>query len=255
MNIKLLYITILTFLNCNFAFAKADIDAIYFAVTPQDSIQIQQDKTQRKPLELDRKTLEKFAANPAFDYTQSPPEDNWYTRIKRKIAELYHRFIDWLLSGEKAEGVWAVIVKSLPYVLLMAFIGLLLWLILRLDNGTLMLSSAQKSSISFSDDEQIIKNENIEVLIQKAIQQENYRLATRYYFLLTLKKLSLKELISWQTEKTNSDYLNELKDTPNEIDFKNLVRIYNHIWYGNFSIDKVTFTTVESNFQTLIQSL
>jgi len=97
----------------------------------------------------------------------------------------------------------------------------------------------------------LIKNEDLSVLIQKAIEQKNYRLAIRYYYLLALQKLSKHEFIEWQQEKTNEDYIKEIKQSLLKSKFSSSTYLYDFVWYGNFDINELEFAKAEAEFNEL----
>ncbi len=77
-----------------------------------------------------------------------------------------------------------------------------------------------------------------EDLLQKALDEGDYRTAVRMKFILILQELHRTDLIKWKEEKTNRDYLNELRQTNKYAFFREASSIYNLIWYGNHSITK-----------------
>ena len=113
-----------------------------------------------------------------------------------------------------------------------------------------------KSTVSLSYEEELIRDKDLPKLIQAAINDENYKLAIRYYYLLLLKNLSEKELISWQQEKTNEDYIKEIA-LSNHLnnDFKKLTYLYDYVWYGEFLIDQEKFLQAEINFKSVISKI
>mgnify|MGYP006155083877 FL=1 len=67
--------------------------------------------------------------------------------------------------------------------------------------------------------------------------------------------MSAKQLIEWDVEKTNSDYLYEIKNTSIKSQFEYVSYLYNYIWYGEFELDEVTFVKAKKAFDNLINSL
>ena len=92
-------------------------------------------------------------------------------------------------------------------------------------------------------------------MIQAALNEQNYRLAVRFYYLLVLQKLAQKDLIDWQVQKTNADYVYEIKDNTLRGNFSRLTRIYDFIWYGNFEVNANDFAKAEKEFKTITASL
>jgi hypothetical protein len=92
---------------------------------------------------------------------------------------------------------------------------------------------------------------DFEAQIREAIARSDYRLATRLWFLRTLKVLSDKELLHWQIDKTNSDYYYELSGAPIQKDFGEVSNVYDHIWYGEFPLDESAYKVAEEKFKSL----
>lgn len=104
----------------------------------------------------------------------------------------------------------------------------------------------------YEDDDEYIENSNFDKLIKQAVFNKNYRLATRYYYLLSLQKMISKKQISYHKDKTNSDYLNEIKNKTVKSKYSYISYLYNYIWYGKFEINEHKFKTVKQHFTTFI---
>ena len=85
-------------------------------------------------------------------------------------------------------------------------------------------------------------------LIDEAENKNEFNLATRYLFLKTLKNLSEKGCISFGPDKTNKDYLNEMRQHNYSEEFAKLTRDYEYVWYGKFSIDKDFYQKLKEDF-------
>ncbi|WP_223034125.1 hypothetical protein [Hanstruepera marina] len=103
----------------------------------------------------------------------------------------------------------------------------------------------------FSYVEENINTVNFDDLITSALKQNNYRLATRYMYLKSLKILSKKGIIDWHYDKTNSDYINEITNETTRNRFKRISYIYDYVWYGEFEIDENQFKRNQTDFNTL----
>lgn len=99
--------------------------------------------------------------------------------------------------------------------------------------------------------EENLNEVNFETLIEDALKEKNYRLATRYLYLKSLKLLTKKDIIEWHYDKTNSDYLNEIKDENTKSIFKRISYIYDYVWYGEFPIDEVIYEKNISDFEKI----
>jgi hypothetical protein len=103
--------------------------------------------------------------------------------------------------------------------------------------------------------EQNLHTTDFEKLIKNCLTSGENRLSIRYYYLWLLKKMSDKELIIWDIEKTNSDYLYELKNQSDKEQFEYLSYLYNYIWYGEFDIDEESFERAKIAFEKAIKTV
>jgi hypothetical protein len=84
--------------------------------------------------------------------------------------------------------------------------------------------------------------------IQDAINQGNFRLAVRLYYLKALKDLTDKGFIDWKLNKTNRSYVYELKSQSLRPDFESITSQFEYAWYGDFPIDAQGFEGIKTQF-------
>ncbi|HAX14406.1 MAG TPA: DUF4129 domain-containing protein, partial [Leeuwenhoekiella sp.] len=185
----------------------------------------------------------------AFDYVAFVPPDNIWTRFKTWLNDLWASFIQWLLQGEEVGGILGFLIEALPYLIIILVVALLVWLFMRIDLGGSPLKTNALNKVILSDEQKIIETQNIQELIDTALKENNYRLAVRFYYLLLLQKLAQKDIIDWQVQKTNADYIYEIKNDTLRADFTKLTRIYDFIWYGNFNVSSHQFLKAEKEFK------
>lgn len=117
--------------------------------------------------------------------------------------------------------------------------------------NSLISGKTDKAVVNLSKEEELIKNEDLSLLIQDAIGQKNYRLAIRYYYLLVLQKLSKHNVIDWQQQKTNEDYIKEIQSNKLKDKFATSTYLYDFVWYGNFEINELEFSKAQIEFVKL----
>lgn len=117
-------------------------------------------------------------------------------------------------------------------------------------NGFNILSKTPKKTLEKLDlvDEELIENTNIDELLQKTINKQEYRLAVRYYFLTILKQLDLKKQIKLEKDKTNSDYLFEIPQDNIRKQFSYTSYVYDYVWYGEFKLEEDEFKQIQNSF-------
>lgn len=173
---------------------------------------------------------------------------------------LWQRFLQWLgeLLGNGASKVnldWlGILFKILAFVV----ISFVIYLIVRavLNKESIWIFGRSRKNITVQEAQaENIHEMDFARLINDTKTDGNYRLALRYYYLWVLKKLSVREIIDWNWDKTNTDYLYEIKDTGLRNDFKYLSYVYDHSWYGDFPVDEKSFTKAEKSFKKTLNTL
>ena len=205
---------------------------------------------------FDQKALDVYKSQDDFNYNEKPREDNVFQKAWAWLGRVVKRILSWIFDDiGPAVGILAAIVKAIPWIVL----GLLLFFMLKffLKVNTKKATDAIETvpSIQLTKDEELINNQQLSELIAQAIQEKDYRLAVRFYYLLILQKLTDKELIVWQQEKTNEDFIREVGHLKIAPRFSEITRLYDFVWYGNFEINKGEFLKAEILFNTLIKKI
>ena len=172
------------------------------------------------------------------------------------IQRVLRKFFNWLGDIFGFDIDW-IDYQTLEYIVygLLGVIVLYLLIKFLLENPVSSVFKTETAAIEgFSYVEENIEQIDFENLISKALKEQNYRLATRYLYLKSLKSLANKQVIEWHYEKTNSDYLNEIKDSQLKTLFKRVSYIYDYVWYGEFPIDEESFNKNKDDFNQLIKT-
>ncbi len=232
------------------------------ANNPQDSIAPQTEKIVRfdtdsevLPFKFNDEIIEGYQNDPAFNYTEIVAEENWWSQFKHWLWGGWLAFWNWLLGDYEAGGFVAFIIQILPYIIVFGILVFIVWLFFKLNPGAHFLKTKEIPTVFFSEEEEIIKRKNIRELIQKALANKDYRLAVRYYYLLILKNLSAAEIISYEFDKTNNDYIAEIKSENINSDFKKATVLYDYIWYGNFAVTETDYNKAQKTFFHLEQQI
>ena len=211
---------------------------------------------EKKYAVIDSLSLEKYKKDKSFDYSESQESLDVWGKIKRWFNGLLIRFFKWLFGEESAQGIMAVLIRIYPFLIGAGLLGLIIWLFYKLNPGQYWFKAKNQSEVIFESEEEIIKSNTILNRIREAIRQKKYRLATRYYYLKTLKELQENKLITYSPEKTNEDYLISLEHNNNlHLLFKEATRLYDYIWYGNFEINLEQFRKAEDTFIAILEYL
>ena len=216
-------------------------------VVSQDSLQYDTGSN-ITPVDFNAEEISKYKEQDAFSYLNASEEDNWWTRFKKWLDLRYRQLMEWIFGDYQANTFLSVLLRILPYIIIGAVIGFIVWLFIRLDPGKNLLTDLQEPTFSYNDEEKIVRSTNIPQLIEEALQQGNYRLAIRYHYLLLLKQLNDHGVINYESQKTNTDYLREIKRENLKQQLQKIIRIYDFSWYGGFSISEDHFLSAKQSF-------
>lgn len=173
------------------------------------------------------------------------------------MQRILRKFFDWM-SDLFGFDIDFIDYKTLEYIVygLLGIIVLYVLIKFLLQNPVSSVFKTENKTINgFSYVEENIEQIDFDQLINKALKDYNYRLATRYLYLKSLKVLANKKTIEWHYEKTNSDYINEIKDSKIKDLFKKVSFIYDYVWYGEFPIDEASYNKNKDNFNQLLKTV
>ena len=143
--------------------------------------------------------------------------------------------------------------------LLWAFaIGFVLFIIYRLflaEAVFLRKSKSMNNGEAEVEEELITSDSDFDVLIKQALQNNNYRQAVRYQYLRTLHTLAAKGFVELAPDKTNFQYVSEIKNRDYQNDFAALTLHYEYVWYGEFAIEQDIYHKIETGFINLNKKL
>jgi len=223
--------------------AVDEIDTEYVEEIDTDTLSAKTgfDQTAIQPRYPSTQQLKDFASDSDYNYERDagPPPSNPLARfwnwLMRSISDFF--------NSPSYEYFW-------QYVILAAIGALVIWLLYKADFlGSLFSKKAEQDPLAYQAIPENIHELNFNDLIDKAIQQQNYRLAVRLYYLKSLKQLTDKELINWQPTKTNRRYVDELEKTHLKSDFERLTSEFEYVWYGEFAVSEVEFGLLKNQFQ------
>ena len=128
-------------------------------------------------------------------------------------------------------------------------IGLFGYLVYRLFLSNSSFLSRNRKNIA--SDIAVVEEENANdpnSLLRNAIRSGNYRLAVRYLYLQSLRRLSEKKFIEINTNKTNYEYVTEVRKHKFANEFASLTLQYEYVWYGEYPVDERLFEQIQNGF-------
>lgn len=201
-----------------------------------------------------KENLKKKYDDKAFVYEERAPIKSLWERFEEWFVQWFNRTFD-VQDGENAKTIFGHVINVIAVVLVLLVIYLIVKALLNKEGTWIFGSKSDANLIRYDEIEKNLHLVDFEKLIKQSIQSGEHRLSIRYYYLFLLKKMSEKELIEWDVEKTNSDYIYEIKLPQLKADFEYLSYLYNYIWYGEFDLSAQEFEKAKKAFDTTIQSI
>lgn len=151
---------------------------------------------------------------------------------------------------EVSENIWMIILIVL---LVVVVVGLIYFFLIK------NVETSDKVSTIVPDleewnPEEVTKTE-LEILLEKAIAEEDYRQCVRIYYTFILQSLIKRGWIKWKQDKTNIHYQMEMIKRPVAQEFNKAVRLYELVWYGHYEINNLTYQSLEPELKSLYKKI
>lgn len=194
--------------------------------------------------------LRELSAQSDFHYVsieEKPRQQSLWSLFWLKLWQ----WITGLFSGPSYEHKGRYVVYGLFGA---AFLFVLLRL-LKLDLTGLSRRRTRAVPLSYETASENIHAVDFGAALAEAEAAGNYRLAVRLGYLLVLRHLTERDLIRWQPEKTNHDYLRELAGTRWAADFAVLTRQFEYVWYGELPLTPAAYPALRETRQQFLALL
>jgi len=197
--------------------------------------------------------IDKYSGND-YIYERTVEQSGWWTRFKQWLSDLFQKLFN--LSGDGQASSFTEVALKIFYVVVFLLVVYFIFRAIINKEGTWVFGkSSEKNIVPVTDIENNIHVADFKSLIEIAESENNYRLAVRYYYLWLLRSLTNAQLIDYDVEKTDSDYLYELQSKTNRDQFSYTSYLYNYIWYGEFDVNTQQFDKAKHAFTTFINNV
>jgi hypothetical protein len=213
----------------------------------EETTETEQKITIPEPIEyrqVPKPTVDSLQKRKDFAYANDP--EYWINKPERQVETRSH---------SNSKGFWDYFndffsgktIRTLTYGILIAFFLFVIYRIIVV-NKLFLFYSAKKPKATDSGDGVDIDDDNLDEKIQKAVADKDHRLAVRYMYLKALRLLNDKQWIRYHADGTNYEYVNQMSGHKLANDFGFLTRVYDYVWYGEFTLTEEQFDIVYKNF-------
>ncbi len=168
----------------------------------------------------------------------------WWDKLKQWVAT-------WWPSSPNAPELDNETIDNVQKAVVYAMVAIgalvLAWMFFRADLAGIWAARPRRALDDVRITDENLDEIDFERAIAAAVAQQDYRLAVRYSYLKLLKLLADKGLIVYQADKTNRQYVRELKE-PLRSGFRDLTRRFDYAWYGNRPVSEAEFNDGQKTF-------
>jgi hypothetical protein len=152
------------------------------------------------------------------------------------------KFWDYFYDFFSSDGV-----RMIAYFLLIAFFVYVIYRIIVVNKLYLFYNSKKTKTVAAGEASDI-QDINLDEKIQQAMAARDHRMAVRFMYLKALKLLNERQWIRYHADGTNYEYVNQMSGRKQSAEFSYLTRIYDYVWYGEFTVTHEQFDLVYKNF-------
>jgi len=145
------------------------------------------------------------------------------------------------------------VIQIVAVLVVVAGIGWWVYKMLRMPSNRRI--AKKEAHITPDNLESYIHETDLERHLRDALARGEYNLAIRVHYLQIIRALSEKKYILWSKEKTNREYLRELRSTRLEEPVKNITGVYERIWYGNRRTEQDDYLLLAPDFVNVLRQV
>jgi len=155
------------------------------------------------------------------------------------------------IDPNKWKARWEFIQK----LVFLFFICFFLFILYRILNKIKAKNTAIHAPIDLEWNPNRVSKSKLEQQLEDAQLNNNYRECVRIHYLFVLKALIDVSLINWQPEKTNRDYLVEMRHKVATDEFEKCIHIFELVWYGEYQISLQHYQRLQPVFENYTHKL
>lgn len=142
--------------------------------------------------------------------------------------------------------------RTIALVLLLAILAVLIFFYFKRRQAT---TKTINTGINLEWNPEVVTKSDLEIRLENAEKSQNYREAYRVHFTYLLQALIRIDAIRWKKEKTNHEYIYEIKALEHRTKFSKAVYFFDLIWYGEFQLNEAKYNKIISVVKPFIDEL
>lgn len=201
--------------------------------------EIRIDSAKITPSKFDKDSISSYKEQKEFQYDEIGQQQlSWWDKFWRWF---------WSLIGSLIQGATSNLISR--YIFIGLGVALILYIVIKtIGTENIFRKKSKETILPYDVITENIHEIDYEQELQRLVAERKFRLAVRLLYLRALKQLSDAEIINWQPDKTNYNYLMEIDKPELRNDFSKLTLQFDYIWYGDFPVDEVKFEPINQSF-------
>ena len=188
--------------------------------------------------------IDNYKYDPDFNYDLNQAEaEDWITKIKNWINQQ--------LANIFSSETYVTVMDYVYYGLMIIALMLIIRGLIKADRRGLIFGKVNNKILTGTESVEELSSTDFDELIRSATETKNYKLAIRYLYLKSLHLLANQGLIELKDNKTNYQYLNEIKNNRIAKAFQDTTRLFEWAWYGEFPVDENILKSSQNEFKEL----
>lgn len=177
-------------------------------------------------------------------------KDFIYNRVKNPTGfwEIISAWINAFLQRLYHSKGFQLVMNYIGYLIVLTAMIIVVFILYKSRLRGILYSQKVIDPFKFNEVKENIHELDFDSVIADALNKKEFRTAVRFYYLKTLKLLSDNGLIDWKINKTNSQYIKEIKESGLKRSFSDLTNLFEWIWYGNMIIEESLFEDAKNIF-------
>jgi len=190
--------------------------------------------------------MRRYLDDDAFQYDgQVRNPETFFGRVRRWIWDLLESLFPDGTAGTFWKWVGWITMAVALVVLVMNLSGV----------RGIFFRKSERNVSDFTEIEENIDAMDFTALLDEAIASRNYKRGVRLLYLRSLKELADRELISFRRDKTNQDYIAELRGADLHEGFRHVTTLFEYVWYGDVPVNESIFNNVRERFTDFSSNL
>lgn len=175
-----------------------------------------------------------------FRYDEVTQEPGLLDVIMAWISEQFRKLA--------ATRTFGFIMKNFNYFIIALAAAIVIFILRKLKAHGIIYREEENGILKVSESGESIGSIDPDKMIAEAVERKEYRTAIRYCYIRSLKLLAARSLVELKVNKTNSQYVKELKEPDVKKLFEELTYVFEWIWYGEIPVQLQFFEAARTRF-------